>query len=136
MRLEKTERVIIVSLVAALIVAFAVSASLKNRSFATMAMESFNAVEFKDHSDRTNPTYAVPPTRSTGSIERTVDKININEAGAEDLMKLKGVGKTLAAAITEYRYKKGSFASIDDIKNVKGVGVALFEKIKDKITVE
>ena len=132
MRLEKTERIIIVSLVSVLILAFAISVSLKNRPFTKIAMESFNAEDFKND-DRAQLTYAVPPTRSTGSV---IEKVNINEAGVEGLMKLKGVGKKLAGAIAEYRYKKGSFASIDDIKNVKGVGVALFEKIKDKITVE
>ena len=132
MRLEKTERIIIVSLVSALILAFAISASLQNRPFTKMAMESFNTEDFKND-NRTLSTAPVPPARSTGSV---VEKININEAGAEDLMKLEGVGKTRACAIVKYRYQKGSFASIDDIKDVKGVGVALFEKIKDKITVE
>lgn len=132
MRLEKTERIIIISLVSALILAFAISASLKNRPFTKIAMESFNADDFKSN-DRTTPTAPVAPTRSTGSVK---EKININEAGVEDLMKLKGVGKKRACAIAEYRYKNGSFASIDDIKNVKGVGVALFEKIKYEITVE
>ncbi|GEM_PF-769367 len=132
MRLEKAERIIIISLVSALILAFAISASLKNRPFTKIAMESFNAEAFKND-NLTQSTDPVPPTRSNGSV---VEKININEAGAEDLMKLKGVGKTLAGAIMEYRYKNGSFASIDDIKNVKGVGVALFEKIKDEITAE
>ena len=63
-------------------------------------------------------------------------KIDINSATAEDLMKIKGIGKTIAARIVEYRYNHGSFSSIDDLKNVKGVGVALFEKIKNRITVE
>ena len=51
-------------------------------------------------------------------------------------MRIKGIGETIAERIVEYRYNNGNFASIDDIKNVKGVGVALFEKIKTRITVE
>ena len=51
-------------------------------------------------------------------------------------MKIKGIGRTISERIVEYRYNKGSFASIDDIKNVKGVGVALFEKIKTRIKTE
>jgi competence protein ComEA len=63
-------------------------------------------------------------------------KININEAGIDELMKIRGLGKVLAGRIAEYRSQKGLFVSIEDIKNVKGVGPALFEKIKDRISVE
>lgn len=64
------------------------------------------------------------------------EKININEAGIEDLMRLKGVGSALAKRIVDYRSQEGSFHSIEDIKNVKGIGEVLFEHIKDDISVE
>ncbi len=64
------------------------------------------------------------------------EKVNINEAGVDNLMKLKGLGKVLAERIIDYRSSKGNFVSIDEIKNVKGIGRALFEKIKDDISIE
>ena len=61
--------------------------------------------------------------------------ININEATKENLMTLTGIGESKANAIIEYREKNGNFESIEDIKNVPGIGDSLFEKIKDSITV-
>lgn len=63
-------------------------------------------------------------------------RININEATLEELMRLKGVGKVLAERIIDYRFSNGPFYSIDQIKSVKGVGNAHFEKIKDSIRIE
>lgn len=70
------------------------------------------------------------------SYEIAAYKININEASEADLTKLKGVGKVLAGRIVEYRSFRGSFVSVEDIKNVKGVGKSLYEKIKENISVE
>ena len=63
-------------------------------------------------------------------------KININDAGIDELIRLKGVGRSLAGRIVDHRSSKGDFTSTDDIKNVKGLGPGLFEKIKDDITIE
>lgn len=62
-------------------------------------------------------------------------KIDINLADAETLTDLSGIGKTLAGRIIEYRDSKGKFQSIEEIKNVSGIGDSLFEKIKDHIKV-
>jgi len=62
-------------------------------------------------------------------------KVNINKASVEELMKLSGVGESKANAIVTYREENGNFKSIAEIKNVSGIGDALFESIKDGITV-
>ena len=62
-------------------------------------------------------------------------KISINTASKEELMSLSGVGEAKALAIISYRETNGNFKSIEDIKNVSGIGDALFEKIKDNITI-
>ena len=51
------------------------------------------------------------------------------------LTSLSGIGESKAETIVDYRNKNGNFKSIDDIMNVSGIGEALFEKIKDYITV-
>lgn len=61
--------------------------------------------------------------------------ININTATQKELMELKGIGKSTADKIIDYRKTKGNFKTIIDIKNVKGIGDKLFDKIKDQITV-
>ena len=68
-------------------------------------------------------------------IENTDSKININTASLEQLMTLSGIGEAKAKAIIEYRESNGGFKSIEDIKNVSWIGDALFEKIKDFISV-
>ena len=63
----------------------------------------------------------------------SVMKIDINKAGVDELMQLKGVGKTVAERIVNYRKENGSFKSSDDLKKIKGIGGKRFEKIKDNI---
>ena len=62
-------------------------------------------------------------------------KVNLNTASLQELTSLSGIGETKAEAILSYREEKGSFSSIEDIKNVTGIGDGIFEKIKDSITV-
>jgi competence protein ComEA len=65
-----------------------------------------------------------------------VAKININKATIDQLTEIKGIGQSYAKGIVAYREKNGPFKKIEDIKEVKGIGDKLFEKIKDQITVE
>ena len=70
-------------------------------------------------------------------ISKDIDtgKISINTATKEQLQTLTGIGISKAEDIIEYRNINGNFESIEDIMNVKGIGQALFEKIKDNITI-
>lgn len=62
-------------------------------------------------------------------------KISINTATIEELQTLTGIGEAKANAIIEYRNNQGKFEKIEDIQNVQGIGPALYEKIKDNITI-
>ena len=61
-------------------------------------------------------------------------RVNINAAGVDELVRLPGIGPKLAQAIVEYR-SDSPFQRAEDLRNVKGVGDKLFEKLKDRITV-
>ena len=67
-------------------------------------------------------------------VENT-NLININKASLEELLTLTGIGESKAKSIIEYRDTNGNFKDINELKNVSGIGDALFEKIKDKISV-
>lgn len=67
--------------------------------------------------------------------ENTSTLININTADATKLEELPGIGATKANSIIAYREEVGGFKSIEDLKNVSGIGDATFEKLKDYITV-
>ena len=60
--------------------------------------------------------------------------ININTASINDLMSLPGIGEVYANRIIDYRNKK-PFGSIEEIKNIVGIGDKTFEKIKEQITI-
>ncbi|MCR4944241.1 MAG: helix-hairpin-helix domain-containing protein [Clostridium sp.] len=61
--------------------------------------------------------------------------VNINTADEKELDSLPGIGPARAKDIIRYREENGEFKSIEDIKNVKGIGENYYEKLKDKITV-
>ena len=73
--------------------------------------------------------------KTTENTKQTNNKISINKATIEELQKLTGIGETKAKAIIEYRLKEGEFKTTKDIIKVNGIGEALFEKIKDNITI-
>ncbi len=62
-------------------------------------------------------------------------KTNINTCAKEELVSLPGIGDVIADRIIEYR-KGNTFKSIEDIKNVSGIGDKKFEGIKELITVK
>ena len=61
--------------------------------------------------------------------------ININKASLSELQEITGIGEVKAQSIIDYREKNGGFKSIEDIKNVDGIGSKTFEKIKEKICI-
>lgn len=62
--------------------------------------------------------------------------ININKATIEDLMKIKGIGKSKAENIVEYRKKNGFLKSKEQLKKVKGIGNSIFKKVSDKFRID
>lgn len=88
------------------------------------------------NSDSGAHTTILSETETVAVTEQTENKrlININTATAEELQQLNGIGPVIAERIVEYAQTLG-FKSIEEIKNVKGIGEKKFEAIKDKITV-
>ncbi len=62
-------------------------------------------------------------------------KVNINTATQTELELLSGIGPSIASKIISYRKENGKFKTIEDIKNVPGIGEAKFNSIQDQITV-
>ena len=73
---------------------------------------------------------------NTISSNNSKQTININKATEKEFETLPGIGPSLASKIIEYRNQNGKFGSIEDIKNVNGIGDNKYEKIKDLITVK
>ncbi len=66
---------------------------------------------------------------------RADELVDINAAGAEELMTLNGIGETRAAAIIEFREQNGPFVSIEEIMLIPGIKEGIFSKIQDQIVV-
>lgn len=63
------------------------------------------------------------------------DMVNLNKADAAALQEnLKGVGEKKAEAIVAYRKEHGDFKTVDEIKEVKGIGDGIFKKIKTDLS--
>lgn len=69
------------------------------------------------------------------SIAQSVGKIDLNTATSEQLQTLNGVGPATAEKILQYRSQNGYFKSIEELKNIDGIGDKTFEKLKDSIKV-
>lgn len=68
--------------------------------------------------------------------ESGVNKVSLNTSNVFQLMKVKGIGQTLAENIVTYRDKKGHFTNIDDLIKVKGIGPQILSAIKPQLTLE
>ena len=62
--------------------------------------------------------------------------INLNMAPATRLQALPGIGPMLAQRIVDYRQQIGTFRSVDQLLQVKGIGPVTFDRLKSQVTVE
>ena len=72
---------------------------------------------------------------NNSNIVEKNSKVNINTATQTELETLPGIGPSTSAKIIEFREKNGKFKSIEDLKNVSGIGDVKFDNIKDKIEI-
>lgn len=63
-------------------------------------------------------------------------KVNINKASSEELQQINGVGPSLAEKIILYREQHGKFKSIEELKNVSGIGDKKYEVLEEYVTIK
>jgi competence protein ComEA len=76
--------------------------------------------------------YAAPVEARATTVQAPV---NLNQASADELIALKGIGPKMAQRIIAYRQEHGPFQTVDQLVQVKGIGNAKFQKLKDQVTV-
>ncbi len=76
----------------------------------------------------------VPATAEEQSPAK-VERLDLNKATEQQLVKLPGVGPAIARRIVEFREKNGPFKRVEDVMKVRGIGEKSFQKIKDRLRV-
>ncbi|GAB2511695.1 ComEA family DNA-binding protein [Corynebacterium atrinae] len=71
---------------------------------------------------------------AAGPGEGGVGGVSLNSASASELTSLPGVGAATAAAIISHRESHGGFGAVEELLDVKGIGPAKFEALKDQVT--
>lgn len=87
-------------------------------------------VESNIETENNNNSYS-----NTDEGKNVNSKVNINTASKEELDTLPGIGPSTAEKIINYRKEKGKFKSIEEIKDVSGIGDSKYENIKDMIEI-
>jgi competence protein ComEA len=80
----------------------------------------------------------VPPVAAhSGGASATgpAPPVDLNTASASELEELPGIGPTTAEAIVDHRERNGPFSSVDDLLDVRGIGDAKLEQLRDRVTV-
>ena len=93
--------------------------------------------------ERTEQTEKTEKTEETEQKEQELPeeqqeadaRVNINTAGVEELMTLKGVGESRAQAIIAWRTEQGPFEKPEDIMLISGIKEGVYSRIKDQIRV-
>ena len=73
-------------------------------------------------------------TSGTGQIKSAL--VNLNTATEADFQTISGIGQKRAQDIIAYREANGRFKSVDELKNVSGIGAKTLEKLKEYVTVD
>lgn len=78
---------------------------------------------------------APPGAPAAGAQPARGGKVNLNTASQQELETLPRVGPALAQRILAWRGQNGRFATVDDLKNVTGIGQKTFEQLRDLVAV-
>ena len=63
------------------------------------------------------------------------EKINLNTATEAELQTISGIGAKKAQEIIRFRDEQGPFKTVEELKNVPGIGEKTVERLKDMLTV-
>jgi competence protein ComEA len=84
---------------------------------------------------RVGEAAAPPGAPGSGASADTTALINLNSATPVELEALPGIGPTLAEAIIAERERRGGFRSVNELRDVRGIGEKRFADLKDKVTI-
>ena len=81
-------------------------------------------------------TTSAPASATSGTGQAKSALVNLNTATEADFQTISGIGQKRAQDIIAYREANGRFKSVDELKNVSGIGAKTLEKLKEYVTVD
>jgi len=106
-----------------------ISGNLGEASDFKIRAEKVDSVYFSEQ-QTPEPEVILPPVASENQ------KIDLNQATLEELMRLPKIGEVTAQRIIDYRAAHNVFTSSDELMNVKGIGEKTLERIKNEVSIE
>jgi competence protein ComEA len=104
-------------------------------SLTAQAAEQNTATEATEVAANATQQAAVEPATADAKAPAQ-SKVNINTATAKELENLSGVGPKTAEKIVTYRQEHGEFASVEQLRQVPGIGDKKLAAIQDMISVK
>lgn len=89
----------------------------------------------RSHQKTTTGQLVVPRVASHASVEPTRHVLDLNRATAQELELLPGIGAVLAERVIAYRKSVGRFRTVEDLREVAGIGAKKFDRLKPLVTV-
>ena len=142
LQITRKERVVISSLLVIVVLMIALTATLRNTY--TTNNKNYEEIlkEFAEKSARIKKEKEYNEAKYSGLEVENIEAlskpksdvemvmVNINKADLTELQKLKGIGKTYAQRIIDYRQENGEFKNIEELLNIKGIGKKRLEAIE------
>jgi competence protein ComEA len=116
---------------------FALSTNNISNNFPNSSSE-FLAIQGDTHNTALRSSTSLAPRNNyyRNKKQPLTEKININTASKDELIRLPNIGPKTAEKIIEYRNRHGKFLTIEDIKQIKGIGEKRFQALRDFIVVD
>ena len=97
-----------------------------------MVITVFTKDEVEEYTTEKEP---ITESSTATSSTKTTKVVNLNTATLEELETLPGIGEAKAKIIINYRETCGDFLNREELKNIKGIGEAIYAKLEKYITI-
>ena len=98
-------------------------------------LETLDRAPVPPPSARQSPGTRATPPRVQIERGHDVPPLDLNLASQDDLQRLPGIGRGLAARIVDSRAQRGTFESVDDLRRVRGIGAATLTRLRPLLAI-